>query len=158
MILRATLAVVSCKTTLWHHSDIWMSFKRTTLERPATGRQDYRKSLSLRSVSAALHIFVASWCLWCESYDFRPLKWLHLRSCKYQQSLTLYARGMTMREIHRLSRGLGLIRLRILLRNLRVLCAQFGLALQEVLQVISPSQRTNYVVVVWKIQLFRADY
>jgi IS5 family transposase len=34
--------------------------------------------------------------------------------------------------------------MRMLLRKLRLLCAQFGLALQEVLQVISPSQRTNY--------------
>ena len=38
--------------------------------------------------------------------------------------------------------------MRMLLRKLRLLCAQFGLALQEVLQVISPSQRTNYGVVV----------
>jgi hypothetical protein len=29
--------------------------------------------------------------------------------------------------------------------------------LQEVLQVISPSRRTNYGGVAWKIQLFRAD-
>jgi len=33
--------------------------------------------------------------------------------------------------------------MRMLLRKLRLLCAQFGIALQEVLQVISPSQRTN---------------
>jgi IS5 family transposase len=34
------------------------------------------------------------------------------------------------------------------MRMLRLLCAQFGLALQEVLQAISLSQRTNYGVVV----------
>ena len=38
--------------------------------------------------------------------------------------------------------------MRMLLRKLRLLCAQFGLNLQTVLQVISPSQRTNYGVVV----------
>jgi IS5 family transposase len=38
--------------------------------------------------------------------------------------------------------------MRMLLRKLRLLCAQFGLAFQEVLQVISLSQRTNYGVVV----------
>ena len=38
--------------------------------------------------------------------------------------------------------------MRMLLRKLRLLRTQFGLALQEVLQVISPSQRTNYGVVV----------
>ena len=35
--------------------------------------------------------------------------------------------------------------MRMLLRKLPLLCAQFGLAFQEVLQVISPSQRTNDV-------------
>jgi IS5 family transposase len=35
--------------------------------------------------------------------------------------------------------------MRMLLRKLRLLCARFRLALQEVLQVISPSQRTNDV-------------
>ena len=34
--------------------------------------------------------------------------------------------------------------MRMLLRMLRLLCAQFEVALQEVLQVISPSQHTNY--------------
>jgi IS5 family transposase len=34
--------------------------------------------------------------------------------------------------------------MRMLLRKLRLFCTQFGLALQEVLQVISPSRRTNY--------------
>jgi len=38
--------------------------------------------------------------------------------------------------------------MRMLLWKLRLLCAQFGVALQEVLQVISPSRRTNYGVVV----------
>ena len=38
--------------------------------------------------------------------------------------------------------------MRMLLRKLRLLCTQFGLAFQEVLQAISPSQRTNYGVVV----------
>jgi len=38
--------------------------------------------------------------------------------------------------------------MRMLLRKLRLLCAQFGLALQEVLKVISLSQRTNYGVAV----------
>jgi len=38
--------------------------------------------------------------------------------------------------------------MRMLLRKLRLLCTQFGLNLQEVLQDISPSQRTNYGVVV----------
>jgi len=38
--------------------------------------------------------------------------------------------------------------MRMLLRKLRLLCAQFGLNLQTVLQAISPSQRTNYGVVV----------
>jgi hypothetical protein len=45
----------------------------------------------------------------------------------------------------------------MLLRKLRLFCTQFGLALQEVLQVISPSQRTNYGGVARKNQLFRAD-
>ncbi len=36
----------------------------------------------------------------------------------------------------------------MLLRKLRLLCAQFGLALQDVLQVISLPRRTNYGVVV----------
>ena len=35
--------------------------------------------------------------------------------------------------------------MRMLLRKLRLFCTQFGLPLQEVLQVISPSQRTNDV-------------
>jgi IS5 family transposase len=34
--------------------------------------------------------------------------------------------------------------MRMLLRKLRLLCAQFGLNLQTVLQAISPSPRTNY--------------
>ena len=34
--------------------------------------------------------------------------------------------------------------MRVLLRKLKLLCAQFGLNLQTVLQAISPSQRTNY--------------
>jgi IS5 family transposase len=38
--------------------------------------------------------------------------------------------------------------MRMLLRKLRLLCTQFGLALQEVLQVISLPRRTNYGVVV----------
>ena len=38
--------------------------------------------------------------------------------------------------------------MRMLLRKLRLLCAQFGLNLQTMLQAISPSQRTNYGVVV----------
>ena len=38
--------------------------------------------------------------------------------------------------------------MRMLLRRLLLLCARLGLALQEVLQVISPSPRTNYGVVV----------
>ena len=38
--------------------------------------------------------------------------------------------------------------MRMLLRKLRLLCAQFGLNLQTVLQAISLSQRTNYGVVV----------
>jgi IS5 family transposase len=38
--------------------------------------------------------------------------------------------------------------MRMLLRKLRLLCAQLRLNLQTVLQVISPSQRTNYGVVV----------
>jgi IS5 family transposase len=38
--------------------------------------------------------------------------------------------------------------MRMLLRKLRLLCTQFGIAFQEVLQVISLSQQTNYGVVV----------
>ena len=34
--------------------------------------------------------------------------------------------------------------MRMLLRKLRLLCAQFGLNLQEVLQVLSLPRRTNY--------------
>jgi len=48
-------------------------------------------------------------------------------------------------------------KIRMLLRKLRLLCAQFGLALHEVPQVISPSRRTNYIVAVQKIKLFKAD-
>ena len=38
--------------------------------------------------------------------------------------------------------------MRMLLRKLRLLCAQFGLNLQTVLQAISLPRRTNYGVVV----------
>ena len=38
--------------------------------------------------------------------------------------------------------------MRMLLRKLRLLCAQFGVAMQEVLRAISLSQRPNYRVVI----------
>jgi len=49
--------------------------------------------------------------------------------------------------LHAVMCGTG-YNMRILLRRLRLLCAQFGLNLQEVLQAISLSRQTNYGVAV----------
>jgi len=47
--------------------------------------------------------------------------------------------------------------MRLLLRKLRLFCAQFGLALQKITYAEYMTARTRYRFVVWKNQLFRAE-